>query len=218
MVESREVLKESFQTAKPQLRQLWDYLLPGIARDVGDRSLLHDEQKSSDMFEAMVDSPIVTNKGPKMSIGGWMSYFRGTEHWDPYFHRRTFVILVHALKKGLLTGTVGAMNLKIDAVKKMQGSEAPQTKAAKEKTSAELKSIGKNQVHTMAVIHGQGWRLQRSIRLIQEGTRCTERHYNYMHKQCRNEVKTLAFNEKMSGLLPRPEQLCDFSLNIVILV
>ena len=103
------------------------------------------------MFEEMPDSIIVTNKGPKMTINGWMQYFRGTEYWDPWFHRRTFVILVHAMFKGVLTGTMAAMNMKIDKLHKVT-TDVPQTKKAKEQTLTAIKAAGKNQVHTMAIV------------------------------------------------------------------
>ena len=100
------------------------------------------------------------------------------------------------------SGSVATMDLKIQAVQKAQGTEAPQTAKAKAKTASEIRQCGKNQVHSMAIIYSQGWRLQRPIRLIQETTRAVDEYYNYMHKACRGETKTLEHYQKLSGLRP----------------
>jgi len=65
-------------------------------------------------------------------------------------------------------GTVAAMNLKVQALQKITLSDAPNTKKAKEKANSDIRTCGKNAVHSMCIIQAQGWRLQSSIRLIQE--------------------------------------------------
>jgi hypothetical protein len=200
--ESREVVRDAYAHAKAQIRQLWDFLLSGIARDIGDSSLQFDEARSTVMFEEMPDSPILRDKGPKMTINGWMQYKRATRHWDPYFHRRLFVLLIHAMKKGLLTGTVAALNLKVAKVTKVSTTEGPNTKKGKEATMASLKGIGRNQVHSVCIIYCQGWRLQRDIRLVEETTEMTDQFYNKVHHACRSETKTLEHYLYMSGQPP----------------
>ena len=59
---------------------------------------------------------------------------------------------------------------------------------------------GSNKLHSVALLLLHGWKLQRKIRLIQEGTRSSERFYVKHHEGCRSDEKTLAHYQDLTDI------------------
>ena len=99
--ESKKCLAEALERTPEALKVFWDCIVPGIGRDAGDRTLVHDQARSDAMMHSLPDDKVVTAQGPRMSICGWMSYREGAVYWDPLHNKRTFATTTHAVKRGL---------------------------------------------------------------------------------------------------------------------
>ena len=73
-----------------QLRQLFYIFIPGIAIDIEDPSFQHDAAKQDAMFTGYPKSKTVNELGPRMAVGGWMTYYRGATFWGPQHNLRAY--------------------------------------------------------------------------------------------------------------------------------
>ena len=73
------------------------------------------------------------------------------------------------------------------------------SKKNKDKTANDLRAVGDSLLHSITLIHVQGWVFQRRVRLIKELTRSSERRINSMHKSNRSPSETLEFFKKSAG-------------------
>ena len=129
-----------------------------------------------------------------------MDYFHGTTYWDPKFHKRSFVLLLQCLSKGLLSGSAKDFNLRLDKVHVTLAAEPGVDKKSKEQCKSSLVTSGSNKLHSFALLLLQGWKLQRKIRLIQEGTRSSDRFYVKHHEGCRSDATTLAHYQSLTDV------------------
>ena len=65
--------------------------------------------------------------------------------------------------------------------KTMKDAAPGMTKKSQETNMASLRSLGQNVTHTLEILHGQGFGLQRRIRLVGEVTDSVDKHYNTLH-------------------------------------
>ena len=140
--EAADIVHETYndQRLKAEANRLWQALWPGMCRDEGKPWEEHDQAKCDLEFENFPNSAVLKSKGPKMTICGWMSYFRGYEHWDPLHNRRTFVLLLVCWAKRLATGSLATMNLLSIRVEKMfEKAEVGMTKKVQEANTKALK-------------------------------------------------------------------------------
>lgn len=168
LVEGAEIIKELFANpaTKAEIKELWITLWPDMCRDDGRQHLVHNEFECLKEFEAFPESDLMTSKGPRMTITGWMSYERGFDFWDRRHTRRTFAVTLICWKRGVLKGSIKSVCFQsVRCEKVLKGAEPGMTKKAREKNTADLRSLGVNITHTIGILHGQGWFLQRRIRL-----------------------------------------------------
>ena len=194
--ECRECLVEALERTPEALKVLWDVLVPNIGRDTGDRKLVHDQKRSDAMLHALPEDKVVTAQGPRMSICGWQSYRRGALYWDPMHNKRTFVTVVHAVKRGLCVKNLGDIDFHIKPL--TRSVPEGQTKTAKDKATQDLRTIGDDLVQSVALIHLQGWRLQRQIRAVVVATGSVDKFYDRYHKGCRGPVGCLTHYQELS--------------------
>ena len=168
LVEGAEIIKELYAspTTKREIRKLWFDLWPDMCRDEGKLELIHDSEKCEAEFEQFPSSSLMTSKGPRMTICGWMSYKRGFQHWDPKHTRRTFFLTLVNWKRGTLIGALKGVTWQtVKCAKVFKAAEPGMTKKAQEKNVGDLRALGANIAASMGIIHGQGWFLQRRIRM-----------------------------------------------------
>jgi hypothetical protein len=165
--------------------------LASIARDVQKESSMHDEAWVETMFNGLADA--LKGKGPPMAITQWMSWLKASDYWDPLFHRRLFMLLLWGLQLGFVKGSISTGSLKIEGLTKPMETHGVSSKKAKEKCAQQLRTSGKNQLHSVLILYQLGWILQRQIRKLMISTKPLQAFFRDQHKRQRSPADSLKF-------------------------
>ena len=149
---------------------------------------MHDEKKQDELFDNYETSPVCNALGPRMTISGWMNYYRGMTFWDPQHNKCAFGISARAARRGALSGKFAEFKfVPVHCDKSAPGN----TKKSKESMVAEVKALKSDQVKSMTQLYLQGWSLQRKVRHMKLATTSAERHFHYLHtKNARTHTAT----------------------------
>ena len=148
---------------------------------------MHNEKEQDELFDNYEKSLVCNALGPRMTISGWMSYYRGIEFWDRQHNERAFGITAWSARRGDLAGKFPEFNfVPVHCEKSAPGS----TKKSKESMAAEVRALKSDQVKAMAQLYLQGWYLQRKVRHLKLATTSSERHFHFLHTKMRGNSAT----------------------------
>ena len=192
--------KDQLQKFPQELKVLWDDLVPNIAHDLDVPENKHNIQWSKQLFSSLVVD-VLENKGPKMAVCGWGDWISCTKHWDPKFHRRQFIFVLWGLHSGLFTGSALRKSLALKPLKPaLDACGVGGSKKVKEKTEAQLRSLGKNSVHSCARLYLEGWALQKEIRALFYLALPLHEGYQDMRSNMNSVEKILSYYKSMASV------------------
>ena len=137
--EMRVCLEEAYTLCPVEMRKLFQLFVPGIANDKSDPMFVHDAIRQEAHCKGVPTSKVCTVRGPKMSIGGWMSYFRGIEYWDVLHNTRGFALTAFAVRRGEMKGKFGSLSVALDQSLGADGHD----KKSKDKAASDIAALKK---------------------------------------------------------------------------
>ena len=198
--EGLDFVKNLLRKFPNEVRVWWEYLLPRIAIDLGNKVDTSDPSWGDKLFATLVED-VFSGYGPKMALTQWASWAYATDWWDPRWHRRLFMLFIWCLFKDLFTtkGIVRVLDLK-PLVPAIQGVADNVARAGdvQKKTEASLRNAGTNQVHTATLIYLQGWPLQRKFRGLREVFDPLIKSYQALRREAKSHEGIFKFYADMT--------------------
>ena len=134
-----------------------------------------------------------------MALCQWASWARGTDHWDPRWHRRTVVFVLWCLFRGLMSpkGALRTIECKPLTPAIKVDPKVGSAKVVKENTEEALRAAGNNTIHSVSLIHLEGWPLQRKIRGLRTIADPLIRNYRTLRREGQSHETILRFYSDM---------------------
>ena len=197
--EAQDFLKAMLAEHRKDIKVLWDFMLPSIRNDMG----LKDATLSDSFSEALLESlweDVFQHKGPKLQICEWGAWVTATKYWDVRFHRRSFVLTLLGLEKGLFSAKTLSRQSQLQTLtKKLDACGGGGGKKVQEKVQKDLASVGRNTLHCGIRLYAEGWVLQRAIRGIFHLALPLHEKYQSMRQDAKSTQGMLEYYRGMAG-------------------
>ena len=132
--------------------QLFQHLLPFVARDQDREGELGPEDFQAEMWNLIKHAKQLTSKGPKPALCRWYSWLDAHRYWSKWYHIRLLLFLYWSMGCGLLKKNTIGQGFGLTTLPQKGAYEGKETMREQAAKQARVNAKGKNRLHVSLMI------------------------------------------------------------------